>query len=129
MLCGSILSSPIYRDVVLSSRLEMSKTWAKTSKLSLNYRQKKVSFSKKYFQNNIISDCIYCRGYEEFHQDNTNEEWTDLCLTRSFDDKFSLYVLEAYERGSYYVTKYFRKVPALINAQEIITHGNIVFDL
>lgn len=129
ILCASILSSPIYRDMFGSTRLEISKKWMVRSKSTLQYGRRNVFFSSEDFKEKLMNDdCMRCRGFEHFsHYDH--QLWTNLCITRSFEDKNSVYVFQSADDDMLLVSKYFKNISVLINAQEKIADKNIAFDL
>ncbi|KAK7597813.1 hypothetical protein V9T40_010038 [Parthenolecanium corni] len=112
-LCASILSSPTYRI----DRLEYSSDWVNNED-NLVVAEKPLTFKNEKYEKasgNTIARCIICKGFENADDEDSNT--TNLCLTRSYNDKKSIYVSKEEDR-SYILSKYFINVPTLMKAYE-----------
>lgn len=120
VLCASVLSSPIYRE----ERLEYSTKWISDHANDLIFVEELLPFTysnQKGKKSALICDCIICKGFT--NGDYEKSESTDLCITRSYDNHSSLYVIKLH-RNFNFLDKYFRRMAILTNARELFKNYN-----
>lgn len=123
--CASVLSSPIYRK---ENRLHFTKDLIDIDKAALKFNEVKerpLSFiNEKFISKNLKATCIPCYGSEETPTDSS--DITALCLTQSYNDRDSLYVIQKDDTDErWYLNNYFEKNPVLKNVHETIAEGKI----
>lgn len=80
--------------------------------------------NKDFAEDEFYADGILCEGYVD--ADNfIFSETTKLYFTQSFDNKDSLIVLKENNFGRVFLSKYFKKVPLLMNAQEPVAESTL----
>lgn len=111
--CLSVLTSPIYRR--RNPRTTISLEWFKNQHQN-EYSEKVTVFPINKKNQSYEAECISCESYNVDY-----ETYQKVYVTVSNDDRDSVFVLE---QGNdklgnpyFYVSKYFKKVTSLMNAQ------------
>lgn len=124
VLCTSILSSPIFRK----KRLEYSTKWILDHINAFKYEDKAVTFQFTNHDEEIMStfmyNCIICKGFAD--GDDEKSQSTDLCITRSYDNRGSVYIIKlSNEIDTLDKYEYFEKVAVLMNVQKTVANDSL----
>lgn len=114
LLCSSIILSPTHEN----DRHKFSLSWINYDKYLKEgihrYETKLLTFdNNSYEEENWLADCLYCTPPAEA-ADDPNTIKRNLLVTRAYNDKHSLYVLQEEQRVIRF-KDYVEKVPILMN--------------
>lgn len=121
ILCASVISSPAYRK----DRLELFVTWLDESQTQKDFKIEKQFLSFRKPDNTVGKlpvSCLRCKASE--NGDESNSKMTNLYLTSSYDDGYSIIAMKENKDGIS-VDKHFKNIALFIAAREDMNYDHL----